>query len=121
MNKTIGERSQSMNIEQQIMELIVNGGDAREKALEAVSAAAEGDFSKSEDLLNECKAALNKAHEVQTELIQAELNGDDRVHVSLLMVHAQDHLMNAITVKDLAERIITLSKAVYRSTIEEEK
>lgn len=103
-----------MDFESQIMELIVNGGDARGKALNAVAAAAEGQFSQAEKLMEECMLSLNQAHNIQTELIQAELNGDDSVSVTLMMVHAQDHLMNAITVKDLAEHIIHLSKIVYK-------
>ena len=93
-----------MEFENQVMELIVNDGDARGKALNAVSAAAEGQFDQAEKLMEECKSSLN----------QAELNGDDSVRVTLLIVHAQDHLMNAITVKDLAEHIIHLSKVIYK-------
>ena len=103
-----------MEFENQVMELIVNGGDARGKALNAVSAAAEGQFDQAEKLMEECKSSLNQAHNIQTGLIQAELNGDDSVRVTLLIVHAQDHLMNAITVKELAEHIIHLSKVIYK-------
>lgn len=42
-------------------------------------------------------------------MIQDEINGESTA-VSLLMVHAQDHLMNAQTVKDLAEEFIYLIK-----------
>ncbi|ENA0413451.1 PTS lactose/cellobiose transporter subunit IIA, partial [Listeria monocytogenes] len=35
----------------------------------------------------------------------------EKAEVSLLLVHAQDHLMNAITFKDLAKEIVDL----YRS------
>lgn len=110
-----------MELENQIMELIVNGGNAKGNALQAITAASEGDFDKADELMDKCRVSLNKAHEMQTELIQAEINGDESVHVTLLMVHAQDHLMNAITTKDLAECIITLSKKIYSTDIEEEK
>ncbi|MBJ3789737.1 PTS lactose/cellobiose transporter subunit IIA, partial [Bacillus sp. OA1] len=36
----------------------------------------------------------------------------NHAEISLLLVHAQDHLMNAITVKELAEEFITLHKRV---------
>lgn len=103
-----------MDVENKIMELIINGGDARGKALQAINAANSSEFEKAEEFMKECAGLLQKAHNTQTELIQAELNGNEKVTVSLLMVHAQDHLMNAITVKELAEQIITLAKIVYK-------
>ncbi|STY42998.1 Lactose-specific phosphotransferase enzyme IIA component [Listeria grayi] len=54
--------------------------------------------------------ALLEAHHSQTALIQGEARGD-RTEVSLLLVHAQDHLMNAITFKDLAKEIVELYRA----------
>ncbi|EAG9877164.1 PTS lactose/cellobiose transporter subunit IIA, partial [Listeria monocytogenes] len=54
--------------------------------------------------------ALLEAHHSQTSLIQGEARGE-KAEVSLLLVHAQDHLMNAITFKDLAKEIVDL----YRS------
>ena len=46
---------------------------------------------------------------MQTQLLTKEANGE-RSEVSLLMVHAQDHLMNAMTVKDLATEIVDIYK-----------
>lgn len=96
-------------LEQMIMELVVNGGDARSKAMEAIDAAKKGDFEMADVLLKECNEQLSSAHNKQTELIQAEVRGE-HVLVTLLMVHAQDHLMNAMTVRDLAKEIIEIYK-----------
>ena len=54
---------------------------------------------------------ISAAHRIQTDLIQEEARGN-HTEISLLLVHAQDHLMNAITVKELAEEFITLHKRV---------
>jgi PTS system cellobiose-specific IIA component len=54
---------------------------------------------------------ISSAHRIQTDLIQEEARGN-HAEISLLLVHAQDHLMNAITVKELAEEFITLHKRV---------
>ncbi|MGL5437841.1 MAG: PTS lactose/cellobiose transporter subunit IIA [Lachnospiraceae bacterium] len=91
------------------MELVVNAGSARSIAIEAIRAAKSGDFAKADAMLGEADKTLLKSHEVQTELIQKELNGE-KVEVGLLMVHAQDHLMNAMTVMDLAREIIDILK-----------
>lgn len=98
-------------MEQTIMQLIVNGGDARSMSLRAIQAAENDDFVEADKLLVAAKEAMNKAHEVQTQLIQDEVRGN-HVEVTLLMVHAQDHVMNAMTVKELAEHIINNRKEI---------
>ncbi len=93
------------------MGLIINGGNARATAIEAIRAARDGDFEKAENLIKESDAALTEAHNVQTDMLQKEAKGE-HMQVYLLMVHAQDHLMNAITVRDLATEIIELNKKI---------
>lgn len=92
-----------------IMELIVNAGDARNMAIEAVRLARDGKWEEADQRMKDCEAALIAAHSSQTDLIQGELNGKP-VPVTLLMVHAQDHLMNALTVKDLSKELIAIMK-----------
>ncbi len=99
-----------MDAEEIVMNLIVNGGDAKSKALEAIRAARRGEFEKAEKLMKASSAALNNAHRFQTDLIQAEAAGDKKAEISLLMIHGQDHLMNAMTTRDLAAEIIELCR-----------
>ena len=93
--------------EQIVMELIVNSGDARSKSMEAIRAAKRGDLLLAEEKIKQANESLGKAHDFQTNLIQNEATGA-HVQVSLLMVHAQDHLMNAMTVRDLAKEMIAM-------------
>ena len=88
-----------------IMKIIINGGDARSGALSAIRSARGGNIDKARELLKEADQAISRAHEVQTDLIQAEARGE-KTEMSLLMVHAQDHIMNAMTVRDLAEEMV---------------
>ncbi|NRZ16837.1 cellobiose-specific phosphotransferase system component IIA [Clostridium beijerinckii] len=55
--------------------------------------------------------AIAKAHDGQTVFLQKEANGE-RINMSVLFVHAQDHLMTAITEKNLIEQIIELRKVI---------
>lgn len=98
-------------MEQTIMQLIVNGGDARSLSLQAIRAAEGGDFLQAETLLKQAGEAINKAHELQTNLIQEEVRGNYS-QVTLLMVHAQDHVMNGMTVKELANHIVNNCKEI---------
>jgi len=98
-----------ISLEQIVMELVVNSGNARSLAIESLRAAKEGKPKEANEIMKEADDVILKAHEIQTELIQKELNGG-KVEVSLLMVHAQDHLMNAMTVMDLVKEIIEIIK-----------
>ncbi|MHC1681849.1 MAG: PTS lactose/cellobiose transporter subunit IIA [Clostridiaceae bacterium] len=99
-------------MEEIIIKMIVNGGDARSSAMNAISEAKRGNIVKAKELIEEANTFLSKAHEVQTSLIQSEAEGD-KVIMSLLMVHAQDHIMNAITVRDIAKEFIELYEEIY--------
>ena len=96
-----------------ITELVVNGGNARGLAIEAIKAARNRDFDRAKEKLTECEEALTKAHQVHTGILQAEARERRGGEVSLLMVHAQDHLMNAITVRELAVQMIEMYKVIY--------
>jgi PTS system cellobiose-specific IIA component len=94
---------------QAIMGLIVNGGNAKSSSMEAIQAAKKGDFDEADAKLKEADAALGEAHNSQTGMLTKEASGD-HVKVTLLMVHGQDHLMNAITFRDLAGEVVDLYK-----------
>ncbi len=94
-----------------IMNLVVDSGSARSYAMEAIFHAKDGDFEEAEKSMAECEKELLKAHHSQTELIQQEARGE-KIPLSLIMVHAQDHLMTTTVVKDLAKEIIDLHRKV---------
>ncbi|MEH7034675.1 PTS lactose/cellobiose transporter subunit IIA [Priestia megaterium] len=95
--------------EMEIFEIISHGGNARGLAYEALQAAEEFDFEKAEDLIKQAAEELGLAHKNQTKLIQAELNGE-AAEKTLLMIHAQDHLMTAISEQKLIEHMIRIIK-----------
>jgi PTS system cellobiose-specific IIA component len=101
-----------VSLEEIITELVVNGGDAKSKSIEAIRLAKTGNFETAELKITEANESLQKAHEFQTEIIQAESRGENKAEVSLLMVHGQDHLMNAITTRDLAIEMVEMYKMI---------
>lgn len=90
-------------------QLILFAGNGRSNAMEAMQEARNGNFEKADELLKAAAAELRKAHEFQTQLIQGEAGGE-AYPINILLVHAQDHLMTAMTVRDLAIEIIELYK-----------
>lgn len=94
-----------------IMGLIINAGNAKSDAMEAIQAAKKGDFEEADDKVKSAEAALVEAHHSQTGLLTKEAQGD-QMTVTLLTVHSQDHLMTAIAFTDLAKEIIDLYKKI---------
>lgn len=91
------------------MGLIVNGGNAKSFAFEAIQEAKKGNFEKAEEKLKESDKSLLLAHNSQTKMLAKEAQGK-HMPVTLITVHSQDHLMNAITFRDLAGEIVDLYK-----------
>lgn len=100
------------NQEEVIMNLVVNGGDGRGKALKAIDAAKENQMDLAEELLKESNEALLKAHVYQTQLIQENM-GENAEKPDLLMVHGQDHLMTAMLAYDIAVRMVEMYRLFY--------
>ena len=89
------------------MGLIANGGNAKSLAFEAIRLAKKGDIEGAREKLKESDKSLLEAHNSQTNMLTKEAQGD-HMHVTLLVVHSQDHLMNAITFRDLAVEMVDL-------------
>ena len=91
------------------MELIINSGQGRSFAYEALGKAKEGSMYEAEQLMIEAKKCLNAAHSVQTQLISFD-EGTGKIPVNLLMAHAQDHLMSSMLAKELVAELIDMYK-----------
>lgn len=96
------------------MGLIANGGNAKSLAFEAIRLAKKGDIEGARAKLKESDKSLLEAHNSQTGMLTREAQGD-HMHVTLLVVHSQDHLMNAITFRDLAGEVVDLYEKLYKS------
>ena len=92
--RLVDENLDHIDLESTIMELLVTSGSARSCALMAIQSARKDDFDQAQQLLKESKDAVNRAHKVQTQLIGLD-EGSGKLPTTLILVHAQDHLMNA--------------------------
>jgi cellobiose PTS system EIIA component len=95
-------------LEMQIFQIISAAGESKTKAFEAFKKVEESDYEGARALLKEARKIDLEAHKAQTELIRRELSQEsgDKLPVSLLMVHAQDHYMSSQLTRDLIEKII---------------
>lgn len=92
---------------QAVMGLIVNAGNAKSDAMEAIQAAKQNDFATAHEKLDSAEKALLDAHHAQTELLTAEAQGKE-LNLTLLTVHSQDHLMTSITFNDMAKEMVAM-------------
>ncbi|MDD3139886.1 MAG: PTS lactose/cellobiose transporter subunit IIA [Lachnospiraceae bacterium] len=90
-------------------QIIGFAGDAFTYFFQAVAKAKEGNFEEADSLVTLGEEQLTKAHQAQTELLIAESNGDDLTY-SIILVHAQDHLMMTIMYERIAKEFISLYK-----------
>jgi len=90
-------------------QLIGFAGDAFSCFKQAVSEARQGSFEEADRLMKQGRESLVEAHHTQTDLLSAETSGQE-IAYSILMVHAQDHLMNAIMYEDIAKELIELHR-----------
>ncbi|GAB2951136.1 PTS lactose/cellobiose transporter subunit IIA [Hafnia psychrotolerans] len=96
-----------IELENAVMEIIVNAGQSRSLCFEALHAAREGNIAKAKALLLEADGFSRQAHQMQTKLIEQDA-GEGRQPMTLIMVHAQDHLMTSLLARELSEEIIHL-------------
>lgn len=87
--------------------IISKGGDASSSFLQALNSARQGKIEEAKVLVSQGEKSLLEAHKIQTDLIVAEASGQKN-EVGVLMIHAQDHLMNAILLKEIALHLIEL-------------
>lgn len=94
-----------------VMGIIMHGGNAKGLAFQAIQQAKAGDFEEAEKSLQEANMELKEAHDTQTDMLTRVAQGE-QIDINLYMVHAQDHLMNAITFKDLAVEVVGQEKRI---------
>ena len=90
-------------------QLISYAGDACSCFMQAVTKAKEGKCEEADELLSSGNEQLVKAHKAQTDLLVTEAQGND-LEFSVLLIHAQDHLMTTIMYERIAKEFISLYK-----------
>ena len=90
-------------------EIISNVGMGKSLAIEALRVARCGKDEEAEKKIEEAKDFLVQGHHSHASLIQKEAAGE-KLEFSLMIMHAEDQLMCAETIKDLVIEIIEMHK-----------
>ena len=92
-------------------EIISNVGMAKSLAMEAIREAGEDNYEEAEKKIVEAKDFLVQGHHAHAGLISKEANGE-KLEFSLIIMHAEDQLISAETIKDLAIELIEMNKKI---------
>ena len=66
-------------------------------------------MSQAEAKIHDAEQAIVEAHHSQTDMLKKEAQGE-KTEITLLTVHSQDHLMNAISYLGLTQELIDVYK-----------
>lgn len=95
--------------EQICFQLILHSGNARSKVIQSIREYRAGSVQKAEELLHQAEDDLQQSHDIHFQMIQKEAGGEKN-EFSLLLLHAEDHLMSTLTMKELVFELLELFK-----------
>ncbi|CAM3572804.1 MULTISPECIES: PTS lactose/cellobiose transporter subunit IIA [Erysipelothrix] len=87
-------------------------GAAKSSFMEAMTYANAYDFDKARALIEEGEAYRVQGHEAHFGLIQKEASGE-KTALNLILMHAEDQLMAAETIKILAEQLVASYEKIH--------
>lgn len=86
-------------------------GTAKSNFIQAIGEAKKGNMNKARELIKKGEHVFLEGHEAHSKLIQQEAKGD-LVNPSLLLLHAEDQLMSAETIKIIAVNLIEVFERI---------
>ncbi|OLP64512.1 Oligo-beta-mannoside-specific phosphotransferase enzyme IIA component [Bacillus pumilus] len=93
--------------EQVSFQLILHSGNARSKLLQSLKRFRESQEEEAFQLMKEAEDDLRNAHDIHFQMIQQEASGEV-TKFSLLLMHAEDHFMSTMTIKELVGELLPL-------------
>lgn len=92
-------------MEETAMMMILHSGNANQLAFSALRKVKSKEFEEAKALIKQAKDESLESHKLQTSLLTTSASGK-KVEMDILLVHAQDHLMNSVLAIDLIEEMI---------------
>jgi len=93
--------------------IIASVGSARSMFVNAMRLARNGQIDEAEDQIIQGDEHMKEGHHAHMEVLTMQANGEV-LPFDLLLVHAEDQLMSAETIKIMAEEVIGLYKTIGR-------
>lgn len=103
---------------QNAMQIIMFAGDARVCCKDALEAVATQDYESARRKLKEAQGKIAEAHHIQTDAIQKDVGGEEKMEYSVLFAHAQDTLMTIYSEINMTKHIISISESLDKRIAE---
>ena len=100
-------------VEQVSLQMITQVCDVTAGCMRAMEEAKAGNIQEARELLKEAEKGYGKCHEIHSELISRMASGET-IEFHLLLVHAEDQMMNAEVIKIMAEQIVDLNERLAK-------
>jgi PTS system cellobiose-specific IIA component len=94
-----------------VTQVILQAGNARTFVAQALKSASEDNFTIADKLIKEAEKEVREAHRTQTKMVQSEARGEE-VELSILLIHAQDTLMIAISEINMAKQLVKMYQKI---------
>lgn len=91
-------------------EIISYVGAAKSMYVEAVRKAKDGDFDAVDELIRQGDEAFGSGHEAHMKLLQADAAGEREPVAPLILLHAEDQMASAETVKLMALNLVDVHR-----------
>lgn len=91
-------------------EIISYVGTAKSMYVEAVNKAKDGDFDAVDELIRQGDEAYSSGHEAHMKLLQADAAGEREPVAPLILLHAEDQMASAETVKLMALNLVDVHR-----------
>lgn len=102
---------ESEKIQEIAFTIILHSGEARTLVHEAFKDMRESRYEEAMEKLDESNENLVEAHKSQTQLLKKYANGEN-ITMEIIMVHAQDHLMSTMTLREVAIEMLAFYEKV---------
>ena len=101
---------EQLTAEQMNFMLILHSGNARSKVIQAIREYRDNRIAEADQLLDQAEEDLKVAHQIHFKMVQQEASGE-KIEFALLLMHAEDHLMSTLSMKELVKELLELFKA----------
>lgn len=92
-------------VQMKAFQIIASAGDAFGAYYSAVKEYKAKNINEAKRLVEEGDKKINDAHQIHTDLIHAEVRGEE-IPGSIVLTHSQDHLLQAMTWENIAKLLI---------------
>lgn len=94
------------------MPVVAYAGEAKSFLREALEHAKVGDYDKADQMMNESRMSIERAHEAHRGVIQYSAMKPDSIKIPFILMHAEDHLMSVSSELNIFEELINIYKVI---------